>query len=186
MIIGICGYKGAGKSTVCEVAINLTRSHHNFIRIGFSDPITKMFRAFGVPDDVIHDKSRWDEPLDILCGKTLRFAYTSLGTEWGRKMIGEQLWTNRAILRCVEFMHRSQTPIIDNVRFPSEAQALLDRGGKIIGFHNFRVVPDLSHESEQYISEIQAATPYRFNNDNSLGQSAAEFLSLLNRLANEI
>ncbi len=179
MIIGICGHLGSGKSTVCEVAINLQRSIHNFQRIGFSDTMTRMFQAMGVPGDVIDNKARWDEPLAELEGKSLRFAYKSLGNDWGRETIGAGLWVNRTMKRCEELQARRMTPIVDNVRYPSEADAVLSRGGVIIAFQNPRVVPNLEHESERHIPDIQAQCTFAFHNGGSLTDAAHGFFKLL-------
>ncbi|QWY83136.1 deoxynucleotide monophosphate kinase protein [Rhizobium phage RHph_X2_24] len=181
MIIGICGYKGAGKSTVCEVAVNVARTPYSFKRMGFADPMYDMFRAMGVPDDFLYAKERWDEPLPLLAGKTLRYAMTTLGTEWGRDMLGENVWTNIAIERARKMERKRGTPIIDNVRFPSEADALLAAGGVIIAFNRTGLTPDTRHISEQYIEEIQATRcGYRFTNPgDNLQATSAQFLELL-------
>lgn len=177
MIIGICGYKGAGKSTVTATAVNLYRN--TFVHIGFSDPLYRMFVAMGISERHVYDKTRWDEPLSELGGATLRYACKTLGTEWGRKMIHPDIWTNMTIARC-KALPSGSSAIIDNVRFPNEANAVLDAGGTLVAFHRIGLAADLSHESEQHIAAIQAdMCEHEFYNRHELQQSASEFFKLL-------
>jgi hypothetical protein len=159
MIIGLCGHKGAGKSTVSETAINLYASKRVYFRIGFADAMYDMLAAMGVPLDVVYNKTRWDEPLEILAGRTCRHACVTLGTEWGRKQLGESVWTALTIRRAREIIGRQyvrpNVVIIDNVRFPDEADAILDAGGHMIAFRRHGLEVDLSHESEKHIPDIQ-------------------------------
>lgn len=178
MIIGICGYKGSGKSTVCEAATNLDDGWC-FERMGFADPMYDMMKAV-IPHEILYDKSLWNHPLEVLCGKTLRHAMVTLGTEWGRDHIGEDFWTNIALTKAKR-IDKNATPVIDNVRFPSEAEALTNAGGFIIAFHRDGHDTDLSHSSEQYIAEIQSkyANASFTNSGHDLAKDASNFLKLL-------
>lgn len=181
-LIGICGYKGAGKSTVCEVAINLERPEHPFVRYGFSDPLYKMLYAMGIPEEIVYDKTRWDEPLDILCGKTTRYACQTLGTEWGRTYFGP-IWTNAAMNRAEKAINAGKIVILDNVRMPDEAIAIERRGGIIIAFHRegFNKPEDV-HESEKFIEGIQKQCEWKFHNSGvNLDATARSFRQMLDR-----
>lgn len=181
MIIGICGYQGAGKSTICELAINLFRTPWNFKRIGFSDPLYRMLIAAGVPAEIVYDKKRWNEPLDILCGKTTRHACDTLGTDWGQNCIGSDVWSNATMERCAELQAKRITPIVDNVRFPHEAGAIISRGGIIIAFNRHGLVPDVSKQAEKHISEIRVnhCSAWFMNHGHNLQEDAANFSELL-------
>lgn len=182
-LIGICGYKGTGKSTVCEVAINLERPQQPFIRHGFADPLYKMLHAMGIPEEIVYNKQRWDEPLDILCGKTTRYACQTLGTEWGRTYIGP-VWTNAAMNRAERAIKSGQVVILDNVRMHDEAEAITDRGGVVIAFHrlNSEIQKD-THDSESYIGGIQRMCKYQFlNSGYNLEKDARNFRELLDEI----
>lgn len=154
MIIGISGHMGAGKSTVCEVAINLVRPGGlPFIRIGFSDPLYKMLIAMGVPEDLVYNKHQWDEPLDVLCGRSIRYACDKLGNDYGRDMIGKEVWTRLGLERAKLHRSREHVPIIDNVRYLNEARAIVDAGGVVIAF-TAPVLANLTKPSEREIPEI--------------------------------
>lgn len=182
-LIGICGYKGAGKSTVCEVAINLERSEKPFIRHGFADPLYKMLYAMGIPEEIVYDKTRWEEPLEILCGKSTRYACRTLGTEWGRTYFGP-IWTNAAMNRAERAIKAGQIVILDNVRMMDEAKAIRDRGGVLIAFGNMGIEVNHSHESERMIPAIwKYHCEHKFmNNGTELEKEARRFRELLDKI----
>jgi hypothetical protein len=173
-LIGLVGYKGAGKSSVSRSAIYHPATSRIALPIhlmNFMLPIQDMLTAIGIPDDIVRNKSRWNEPLPILCGKTTRFAATSLGTEWGRDMIGPDLWANIAIGQVHELVSRGISVIIDNVRFPNEFELLREQGAQMIAWHRPGLIVDLSHESERHIAKLQRQCDERFDNIN--GEFAA-------------
>lgn len=115
--------------------------------------IPDAFRALGVPDEEIN--STGGGPVDILCGRSLSFAAAALvgvivqaivwgeknggatprrfmqmtGTEWGRDLICDTLWTD-LWLRNVA---RTTGPVVcDDVRFPNEADAIRTAGGFLV------------------------------------------------------
>ena len=166
-LIGLVGYKGAGKSSVSAKAIFDPCRSMQALPIhlmNFSNPIYEMLAAIGIPADILRNKSRWNEPLPILCGKNTRFAATSLGTEWGRDMIGADLWANIAIGQVHELVSRGISVIIDNVRFPNEFELLREQGAQMIAWHRPGLMVDLSHESERHIAKLQRQCDERFEN----------------------
>lgn len=185
-LIGICGYKGAGKSTVCEVAINLERPERPFVRHGFADPLYKMLHAMGIPEEIVYNKQRWDEPLDILCGKTTRYACQTLGTEWGRAHFGP-VWTNAAMNRAELAIAAGHVVILDNVRMPDEFEAIEKRGGLVIAFHRdgYDAPADI-HESEMHIESIQECCNWQFKNGKTdLDHYARRFRGVLNMIVTQ-
>lgn len=69
-----------------------------------------------------------ETPLEILCGKTTRFAMQTIGTEWGRSTIGDNIWTNIAISKAAGL----GDVVITDVRFPNEVEAVKTAGGTVI------------------------------------------------------
>jgi hypothetical protein len=119
-IVGLTGLIGSGKTTV---ALHLVE-HHNFTRVRFAGPLKAMMAALGLSPEEIEGDLR-AEPCDLLGGKTPRQAMQTLGTEWGREMIHPDLWV-RAWRKQLD---RQYNVIVDDVRFPNEAAAILGAGG---------------------------------------------------------
>jgi len=68
-----------------------------------------------------------EEPIALFGNKRYRQLAQTLGTEWGRKLIDDDLWVNLALNDV-----RRQVPlVIDDVRFPNEYWAIIMRGGEI-------------------------------------------------------
>ncbi len=177
-LIGIVGYKGSGKSTTVNCATNgINHFHH----MGFSEPIYRMLEAMGIPKEILDDKSRWNEPLDILCGKSTRYAFTTLGTEWGRDLIDGDVWTHIALEKADRLRNRNINVIIDNVRFPSEFDHMLFEGATMIAFHRPELEVDLSHESERHIRELQSRCKYFITNpEGEFTDTVSRMISVLN------
>lgn len=129
-LIGIAGRRRAGKDTAALVLLD-----KGFTLIKFADPLKAMIRtllrAAGIEFNALQQYIEGDQketPLATLCGKTTRFAMQTLGTEWGRKTLGENLWIQVAISRAA----LSSSVVISDVRFPNEAAAIKRMGGTII------------------------------------------------------
>lgn len=121
-LIGLCGHKGSGKSSVAKIL----HERHNYTRTRFAGPLKKMLRALGLTEREIEGDLK-EKPSDILCGKTPRFAMQTLGTEWARDMIGEALWVNAWKAQIELYL----PAVAEDCRFANEAQAIRDLGGVI-------------------------------------------------------
>lgn len=177
LLIGLVGYKGSGKTTVSRDAVSFQQGTLKPLPIhlmNFVDPIRDMLIALGVPHKIVHNKKRWDEPLPILCGKTTRFAATSLGTEWGREIIGPDLWVNIAIEQIHLLTSQRIGVIVDNVRFHNEFELLREQGATMIAWHRPNIIVDLSHESERHIATLQRMCDETFNNIDGAFRSSVD------------
>ena len=121
-IIGICGRKGSGKSTLAGQIGGMRLPFAHFLKEGLI--------AMGVPEEAIYDPIKKEEPLDILQGKSGRYAMQTLGTEWGRGMMGPEFWTD-LWLHAVMRLHSETCIVVDDVRFPQEVQMIRDLGGMV-------------------------------------------------------
>lgn len=169
---------GAGKSTVCQAAIDAIPGYE---RIGFSDPLYHIMLAMGIPESIVYDKERWNEPLEAFGGRTARYICQSVGT-WGRNEIDVNLWARATINRT---KRNSGVTVIDNVRRINEADAVIDAGGVIVAFDRVGLTADLSHESEKEIPFIQrnmCETTF-INNGENLRLAAKQFRDILKWLA---
>ncbi len=127
ILIGICGLKGSGKSTVAkrlEVALSARR-------VRFVSPMKDMLRALGLTEEEIEGSLK-ETSCDKLCGQTPRHAMITLGTEWGREMIGGDLWANAWQRSARAYLASGQNVITEDLRFPNERDALVGAGGIVL------------------------------------------------------
>lgn len=151
MIIGLIGGAGAGKDTFAEAL------PPRYERRKFAGPLKNMFRTLLAVQGVTYpQRERMIEgdlkevPSKFLEGKTPREAMQTLGTEWGRNLIGPDLWVNAAM------QGLAGDAVFTDVRFPNEAKAIKAAGGmlfRIVRADATRVAP---HESESALDDFHA------------------------------
>jgi hypothetical protein len=143
MLIGLTGKARSGKDTVAEYLNN----KHMFSHYWFSKPMKDACRTiFGWDDRHLYGDLK--EVVDPIYGISPRVALQTLGTEWGRNCINQDLWLTRAKAEILK--HENIT--ISDCRFDNEAQAILDMGGYIIEVQRNNVESVAAHTSEQGIS----------------------------------
>lgn len=145
-IIGVLGYAGSGKSLVAKHLVE----RHNFTRSRFADPLKRMLKeGLSLTDEQI-DGDEKHVPIARLGGQTPRHLMQTLGTDWGRRKVYFGLWVD-AWRNDVGRM--SGDIVVDDVRFPNEAQAIKDMGGEL--WRVFRPgVGMMVHPSETATGEI--------------------------------
>ena len=85
-------------------------------------PLKDMLRAIGLSQDQV-DGSLKSKACHLLCGKTPRYAMQTIGTEWGRDLIGNDIWVHVMADRIAEYAESKvgdALVVIDDVRFPNE------------------------------------------------------------------
>ena len=127
-VIGLIGLIGAGKTTTAQYLCG----KHGFYRLRFADSLKNMLHTFGLSVDEI-DGSKKNEPCEKLCGKTPRYAMQTLGTAWGRELIGQDVWVEalKRELLCISEINVGENKeikinkfVIDDVRFKNEVRML--------------------------------------------------------------
>ena len=137
LLIGLTGRTGSneiagcGKDTVAEML-------HKDIGLpicGFADPIYDMVKAgFGIDgkSKEWQDRKVKSTPIDWLSNEkpiSLRYLLETLGTEWGRNLIRQDVWTCIAEKR---FYESEAGMIVRDVRFKNELDWLDRLGGTLI------------------------------------------------------
>jgi hypothetical protein len=126
-IIAFVGLAGSGKTTA---AMHLT-NNHGYRRLRFAEPLKAMLRALGLGSEEI-DGSLKETPSPLLCGKTPRWAMQTLGTEWGRELIGEDFWQNLWLDRAADCLDLDGRIVADDCRFGTEAATVRRLGGTVV------------------------------------------------------
>jgi hypothetical protein len=149
VIIGLCGAAGAGKGSVANVLV----TKYFFSEIAFADPLYQMISTVtGLTVEQLHDRAVKEAAIGWL-GKSPRQLLQTLGTEWGRGMVADDLWVRLAMRRAREH----GDTVITDVRFDNEAEAVLAGGGEV--WQVARPTPSClrqetaSHSSEAGISQ---------------------------------
>lgn len=142
-LIGITGYAGSGKTTAARILVE----RHKFLQVKFAGPLKAMVRCLGLGDAEIEGNLK-ELPSAILGGKTPRHAMQTLGSEWGRDLIHPNLWVNAAMAMVDDALDHGGRVVIDDLRFPNEAEAIKSRGGMIVRIQRDGVGPVNAHHSE--------------------------------------
>lgn len=138
-IIALAGRKHSGKSMVAQYLE--TKGYH---RASFAAPVKSMLRALGVPFDSLHGTDAQKNEIIPIFGKSGRHMMQSLGTEWGRELVGQDIWVKAF------FSEERQYPVaFEDVRFPNEIDAIRQHKGIIIGINR----PDPDRPPDSHISE---------------------------------
>jgi hypothetical protein len=157
-LVGLIGRKGAGKDTAAEVLLSVGYENVKFAG-ALKDMIRSLLAYQGVEEEVIERMVEGDlkeVPTPYLAGRTPRYAMQTLGTEWGRDQIADDLWVGTAIRRAGNF----DKVVITDVRFPNEKTAVDEAGGVCVGITaDWITATEGEHASEALIDEIIERLP---------------------------
>ena len=146
-LVGFCGRQGSGKTTLSELLVQ----EHGFSPVSVASPIKEMLLSLGLDRDEVYGSSK-EEACELLCGKTPRHAMRTLGTEWGRELIGSSLWTN-AWSKRVRAMLGNGKVVVDDIRFDDEADIIKQFGGTVIEIVRQQAVT-VQHISENGVNPV--------------------------------
>lgn len=150
-IIALTGPKMVGKSTTAQAIIRA--SVVSTARISFADPLRDMLRALSIDSDRLIDQSLKEVEIEGL-GRSPRYLLQTLGTEWGRKLVNENIWLWSMSNRIDELEKSgAEIVIIDDCRFDNEADWVKSREGFVVRLDRdgYEYGTD-SHDSEKPLS----------------------------------
>lgn len=175
MIIGLSGYAQSGKDSTAE----LLCLNYGYTRLAFADPMRQALMIINPKLDSITRVSDFvgDYGWDVAKkNPEVRRLLQVLGTDFGRKMLGDDVWINIAL----SGIKSEDKIVISDVRYPNEAQAIKNLSGSLwrINRHNHSAVN--GHTSEH------AMDNYMFNhviyNDGTLDDLSDEVFMLSREL----
>lgn len=143
-LIAFAGPKGAGKSTAAG-------AFPDAARVSFATPMRQMLLALGVPEKNLTDPSLKEVPMKEFGGRSARYLMQTLGTEWGRSMVSDSLWTMAAI-RSIKKQIVLTDVVVDDCRYDNEADAIHALGGVVIEVMRDGCRPSQAHASERGLS----------------------------------
>lgn len=147
MVIGLCGGAGSGKTTVAQRLIE----RWGFAEYTFAAPIRDaLIAAFGLEAPEFLPASK-EMPNEKLGGRSIRCAMRTLGTEWGRAYLGDDIWVQVAARRLewLRTLHVERV-VIHDVRFENEAKFIRDvLGGRLWLVKN----PRVRYRGSEHVSE---------------------------------
>lgn len=145
-LIGLIGKARSGKDTAADAL----QREFNLHRYAFADPIKDMLEV------VFGDKFRHgdrEQPISWL-GKSPRQLMQTLGTEWGRDLVHQDLWQLLAHQRWLAKRASGQGMVVSDVRFPNEVRWIQEQGGLLIEITR----PDVEAVN-QHVSENSLTMP---------------------------
>jgi hypothetical protein len=175
MIIGLSGYAQSGKDSTAE----LLCLNYGYTRLAFADPMREALLTINPQLDSITRVSDLVDDYGWNLAKKnpeVRRLLQVLGTDFGRKMLGDDVWINIAL----SGIKSEDKIVVSDVRFPNEAEAIKKLGGTVwrINRHNHTAVNN--HTSER------AMDNYMFNyviyNDGTLDELSDEVFMLAKEL----
>lgn len=166
MIIGIAGLAGTGKDEACKQLSKFVRVK----QVSFAEPLKRglvaMFGDVGVTNTHVFGPSHWralqiadwcfDRTSDPI---TVRHALQTLGTEWARNCLYQNVWVDLAIVRSQQLLDSGEADVvvITDVRFRNELSALAAVNAEL--WHIERPGAGLAGKTGQHPSERELRRP---------------------------
>jgi len=144
MVIGFAGHAGSGKNAAAAALGGAV--------LGFADPLyAGLAVMLGVPEERLRERTTKELPAAV--GKSPRDLLRTLGTEWGRELVRDDLWVWRARQRIDEAARLGfRTIAMCDVRFGNEAAFIRQElGGEVWWIDRPNTCPG-GHVSDQSLT----------------------------------
>jgi len=158
MIIGFSGLAGAGKTTAANYFVEQGFRKDAYARV-MKQVVSQLF---SIPMEKLLGNAEQKNQVDLFWGLSYRQILQRFGTEACRHTFGDDFWE-----RVMWFTHKNMgyDLVIDDVRFPNEAEAILKRNGIMIEIIR-PGVEQMNHASEIPLPE--SLFTHRVINDGSV------------------
>lgn len=129
-LIAITGIAGSGKDTLADGFAE----RFGMEKVSFARAMKKGVQAmFDLPDKAVFgDKTEKEKPIPKLKGITARRILQTLGTEWGRNIIDEDIWVHPVSGQWDSMPDDHPGMVISDLRFDNEAEWVKKMGGFIV------------------------------------------------------
>jgi hypothetical protein len=129
-VIGL--YSSAPQSGKSEVR-RILSNQHRFEPVYFAGPLKTMLRTLmgmsGMSPQEVEahvDGPLKETPIGEPFHQSARYMMQTLGTEWGRGCVHPDIWLNVARSRVIHATGHGSDVVIDDLRFPNEAQMIIE------------------------------------------------------------
>lgn len=164
-MLGICGTKNSGKDTAYQFLSEILPVET--VQISFAEPLKRaaleLLGPLGVTEEDVFGPSKLRErsipELSLEKNITLRYFLQELGTEFGRDKICKDIWVILGMAQADLAVREGKFPIITDVRFLNEAQAIKNRRGVIWRLARHTGGSGDTHPSEREL-QSSAFLPY--------------------------
>lgn len=128
-LLGFAGKAHSGKDFSAD---HIIQEYPNLkiAKVAFADAVRDMVRPIFDVDDIYRRGSK-EDPIDGF-GVSLREILQSLGTDWGRNMVSEDIWVKVLDKRISERYSDFDIVIVSDIRFDNERDYIINNGGKVI------------------------------------------------------
>jgi len=182
LVLGVCGHKGSGKSTIAEILVN----RHGFYEQTFAESLKDMVAAVFVwPRDWLDGKTeehrKWREEIDPFWSKRLdlplmspRWTLQNIGTETMRQHFHVDVWVASVEKKLmIQFgkMNEDNTNrrvVLSDCRLNNEKDYITRMGGIILRVHRKSVIKDDNHISEQEFMTFEGPNIVDIDNDGTI------------------
>lgn len=156
-LIGIHGRARSGKDTAADYLVR----YHGFERYSFADPLKAGIEVM-LDWGSEHTHGDLKDQVDPTYGFSPRHAMQTLGTDWARDCLREDLW----LVVADKKLEGKERVVIPDVRFDNEADFIRDKGGVIVHLHRSKIQKVEYHASEEGI--LMEKEDYFIKNDYSI------------------
>jgi hypothetical protein len=158
LLIALAGKARVGKDTIGQHLVREYGFHHYY----FAKPLKAMLTALGFPERDYQTTEQKEAVIPDL-GRSYRYLAQTLGTEWGRYKVHNELWQKMAAreweqlqakYRGVSWQHGFPVRgmVVTDCRFGNEAAWVRDAGGVVVHIHG-NDVAGMSAEAKAHESE---------------------------------
>ena len=147
-LIGLTGKARAGKDTVgARLA-----SQYGAVVESFAGPLKLMLHAGLGLDPADYQSTEQKEAVIPVYGHSYRYLAQTLGTDWGRERVCQEIWLRAQVARLAWHRQAGHAVVYTDVRFENEAQMLREIGGIVVHVTSLRD-SGLTGQAKAHVSE---------------------------------
>jgi len=177
----------SGKQSGKTLAANYLCQNYGYVKLSLGDPLKHSLKLiFNFTDEQLWGDKK--EIIDEYWGITPRHAMQVIGTDLFRlhmgqefPHIGDNIWVKSLERRILEQLQQGHSVVIDDIRFPNEAELIRKMGGLLIRITRPNVNQNVNNQHSSEQSNQQIITNYTINNNGSIEHFYDKIESYLNK-----